>query len=138
MATTESTPDLLPIPADVAGGGVIVLLALFQTLVLGGGGTLSFVALLLVWPLIGGGVAAFFSTHPRQDRPVYGAVAGTFAALTATLLVFLSGLAGVWPSFVTAHVGVTLWPVTLVTLVGTTLAWTVFGYLGAAAAEKLV
>ena len=35
MATTESTPDLLPVPADVAGGGVIVLLALFQTLVLG-------------------------------------------------------------------------------------------------------
>ena len=93
--------------------------------------------MLIVWPLLGGGAAAFFSVRP-SDRPVDGAVAGTFAALTATLLVLLSGLAGAWPSFVTANVGVTLWPVTLATLVATTIAWTVFGYLGAAAADSVV
>jgi len=137
MVTTESTPRMLPIPADVAGGGVIVLLALFQTLVLGDGGLLAFAVLLVVWPLVGGAVAAFFSAR-HSDRPVDGAVAGTFAALTATLLVLLSGVAGAWPAFITTNVGVTLWPVTLATLVATTLAWTVFGYLGAAAADQAV
>lgn len=137
MATTESTPQSLPVPADVAGGGVIVLLALFQTLLLDGGGLLAFAALLVVWPLIGGAVAAFLSAR-QADRPVDGAVAGTFAALTATLLVLLSGFVGAWPAFVTSNVGVTLWPVTLATLVATTLAWTVFAYLGAAAADGAV
>lgn len=32
MATTESTPRPLPIPSDVAGGGLVVLLAVLQTL----------------------------------------------------------------------------------------------------------
>lgn len=137
MATTESTAQELPVPADVAGGGIIVLLALFQILVLDGGGLLAFAALLIVWPLIGGAVAAFLSSR-HEDRPVDGALAGTFAALTATLLVLLSGFAGAWPAFVTTNVGVTLWPVTLATLVATTLSWTVFAYLGAAAADGVV
>lgn len=128
---------MLPIPADVTGGGVIVLLALFQTLVVGGGGLAAFVALLVVWPLIGGAVAGFFSVRP-SDRSVDGAVAGTFAALTATILVLLAGFAGAWPAFITANLGVSLWPVTFATLVATTISWTVFGYAGAAAVDRAV
>ncbi|MFW5895896.1 MAG: hypothetical protein ACOCUA_00745 [archaeon] len=137
MATTESTPPQLPIPADVTGGGVIVLLALLQTLLLDGGGIVTFTALLVVWPLVGGAAAAFFSARP-SDRPVDGAVAGAFASLTVTLLVLLTGLAGAWPGFVTTNLGVSLWPVTFATLVGTSISWTVFGYLGAAAVDRAV
>lgn len=136
MATSESTAELLPIPSDVAGGGIVVVLALFQTLVVGSGSLPAFVALLVVWPLVGGAAAAFFSVR-AADRPVDGAVAGVFAALTTTVLVLLSGVAGAWPPFVTANVGVSLWPVTLATLAATTIAWTVFGYLGASVADRV-
>lgn len=137
MSTTESTPQLLPVPSDVAGGAVITLLALVQISLVSSGGALAFVFLLVVWPLLGGATAAFFSSRGR-DRTVDGAVAGAFAGLTATLLVLLSGFAGIWPAFITANVGVSLWPVTIATLVGATLPWTVFGYLGAVAAEEAV
>ncbi len=135
MATTESTSRLLPIPSDVAGGGLVVLLAILQTLALPSGGLAAFVALLVVWPLLGGAVAAFFSGDP-EDRAVDGAVAGAFASLTATVLVLLTGFVGAWPSFLTSNVGVSLWPVTFATLIATMLAWTVFGYLGALGVER--
>lgn len=136
MSTTQSTPQLLPIPSDVAGGAVITLLALVQVFAVSSGGALAFAVLLVLWPLAGGATAAFFSNKPR-DRAVDGAVAGAFAALTATVLVLLSGFAGVWPGFITSNIGVTLWPVTFATLVGSMLSWTVFGYLGGTLAEKL-
>lgn len=135
MSTTQSTPPLLPIPSDVAGGAVIALLALIQVVAVSSGGVLAFAVLLVLWPLAGGATAAFFSNQPR-DRAVKGAVAGVFGSLTATLLVLLSGFAGVWPGFVTANIGVSLWPVTFATLVGSMLAWTVFGYVGGALAEQ--
>lgn len=135
MSTTQSTPRLLPIPSDVAGGAVITLLALLQVFAVSSGGLLAFAVLLVLWPLVGGATAAFFAKQ-RHDRAVKGAVAGVFAALTATLLVLLSGFAGVWPGFVTSNIGVTLWPVTFATLVGSMLAWTVFGYLGGVLAEQ--
>lgn len=137
MSTTESTPAMLPVPSDVAGGALIALLALVQISLFSGGGAIAFVALLVVWPLLGGAVAGFYSMRSR-DQPVDGAVAGTFAGLTGTVLVLLSGFGGFWPAFITSNVGVSLWPVTLATLVATTLTWTVFGYLGAAAVEELV
>lgn len=135
MSTTESTPPLLPVPSDVAGGALITLLGLIQISLVSSGGAIAFVVLLVVWPLLGGATAAFFSTRSR-DQPVDGAVAGVFAGLTATVLILLSGFVGVWPAFVTANIGVSLWPVTIATLVATTLSWTVFGYLGGAAAEE--
>jgi hypothetical protein len=135
MSTTESTPPLLPVPSDVAGGALITFLALIQISLFSSGGAIAFIALLVVWPLLGGVTADFFSTRSR-DRPLDGAVAGVFGGLTASVLVLLSGLIGVWPAFITANIGVSLWPVTLATLVATTLSWTVFGYLGAATAEE--
>ncbi|GAB7095909.1 hypothetical protein JCM30237_30630 [Halolamina litorea] len=126
---------MLPIPSDVAGGGTIVLLTLLQTLVLGGSGLLAFGALLVVWPLVGGATAAFFSAR-SEARSVDGAVAGVFASLTVTVLVLLTGYVGAWPGFVTSNVGVSLWPVVFATLMGTMISWTVFGYLGAAVADR--
>lgn len=137
MSTTESTSPVLPVPSDVAGGAVIAALALIQISLVTSGGALAFVTLLVVWPLLGGATAGFFSTRSR-DQPVDGAVAGTFAGLTAAVLMLLLGFAGVWPAFITSNIGVSLWSVTLATLVATTLSWTVFGYLGAAGVEELV
>lgn len=137
MATTESSPQMLPLPADVAGGGLVALLAIVQSLAVPSGGFAGFAALLVVWPLLGGAAAGFFSTR-TENRAVDGAVAGVFASLTVTVLVLLTGFAGAWPAFVTSNVGVSLWPVTFTTLVGTMLAWTVFGYLGAVAADSAV
>lgn len=136
MSTSQSTPRLLPVPSDVAGGAVITLLTLLQVLAVSSGGALAFATLLVLWPLAGGAAAAFFSNRAK-DRAVDGAVAGVFAALTVTLLVLLSGFAGIWPGFVTANVGVTLWPVTFATLVATMLSWTVFGYLGGVLADNV-
>ena len=136
MSMSQSTPRLLPVSSDVAGGTVIALLALLQIALVSTGGLLAFAVLLVVWPLVGGATAAFFSGRAR-DRALDGAVAGTFAALAATLLVLLSGFAGAWPAFITANIGVSLWPVTFTTMIGATLSWTVFGYLGGTLAGKL-
>lgn len=135
MSTSQSTPEVLPVPADVAGGAVIALLALLQIALVSTGGLIAFAVLLVVWPLLGGATAAYFSRRSR-DRAVDGAVAGTFAALTATLLVLLSGFAGVWPAFITANIGVSLWTVTFATMIGATISWTVFGFFGGALAQK--
>jgi len=137
MATTRSSSRMLPIPSDVAGGGVVVLLAILQTLAVASGGVAAFAALLVVWPLLGGATAAFFSAR-SENRAVDGAVAGAFASLTATVLVLLTGFAGAWPAFLTSNVGVSLWPVAFATLVATMLTWTVFGYLGAVAVDRAV
>ena len=128
---------MLPIPSDVAGGGLVVLLAIVQTLAVASGGLAAFVALLVVWPLLGGATAAFFSADP-EDRTVDGTVAGAFASLTATLLVLVTGFVGAWPAFLTTNVGVSLWPVAFATLIATMLTWTVFGYLGAVGVDRAV
>lgn len=115
--------------ADVVGGGVIAVLGLLHVFGLQLGGTVGFVALLVGWPLVGGSVASRLSAR-REDAQVDGAVAGTFGALLVTLVVFLTGLAGAWPSFVVTNVGVSLWPVTFAMLATLTISWTVFGYVG--------
>jgi len=118
------------------GGGVLALLGLLHIYGLGLGGPVGFLALLVGWPLVAGSVASRLSVDP-SSREVNGAVAGVFGALTVTLIVLLTGLAGAWPAFVTSNLGVSLWPVTLATLVMLTLSWTVFGYAGGYLADRL-
>lgn len=117
---------------DVTGGAVVALLGLFHVFVLQVGGIGGFLALLVGWPLVGGLLAARLSpTEPR----VRSALAGTFGALVVTLVVFLTGLVGFWPTFVTANLGVSLWPTTFAVLLMLTVTWTVFGYAGGYLAE---
>lgn len=133
---TQPADPALPVSADVIGGGLLALLGAIHIFGLGLGGTVGFLALLVGWPLVAGSVAARLSTAAAA-REVNGALAGTFGALTVTVLVLLTGVAGAWPSFVTSNIGVSLWPVTFVTLVLLTLSWTVFGYVGGYVADRL-
>lgn len=124
----------LPASPDVLGGIVAALVGLLHVFVLQLGGLLGVALLLVVWPLIGGVVAGRLSTG--EDRHVDGALAGVFGALVTTLVVLLTGFAGVWPQFVTTTFGVSLWPVTFAVLLLLTVTWTVFGYAGSVLAGR--
>lgn len=118
---------------DVAGGAVVALLGLLHVFVLQVGGLGGFLALLVGWPLVGGVVAARLA--PAEAR-LRGALAGVFGALVVTLVVLLTGLVGLWSTFITANIGVSLWPVTFAVLLMLTVPWTVFGYTGGYLAER--
>lgn len=120
-------------PPDVAGGAVVAVLGLLHVFVLQVGGFGGFLALLVGWPLVGGMVA---SRLAKTDARLRAALAGTFGALVVTLVVLLTGLAGLWSTFLTANVGVSLWPVTFAVLLMLTVTWTVFGYAGGYLAER--
>lgn len=138
MATgaTNSTTNAVPLSPDVVGGLVIAVLGLIHVFGLQMGGTVGFAVLLIGWPLVGGSVAARLSPS-AAGREVNGALAGFFAALTVAIIVFLTGFAGVWPSFITENVGVALWPVSIVMLAMLSITWTVFGYAGGYLADRL-
>ncbi|WP_435126900.1 hypothetical protein [Halobaculum sp. D14] len=134
--TSRSRPDALPAPPDVIGGGVVALLGLLHVFVLQVGDVVGFAVLLVGWPLVGGSVADRLSTDEETGH-LRGALSGAFGALTVALVVLLTGLAGVWPTFITANIGVSVWPVTFAVLLMLLLSWTVFSYVGSHLAERL-
>ncbi|WP_156105711.1 hypothetical protein [Halobellus rufus] len=131
MATsvTHSESGGLRASPDVIGAAVITVLGLIHLFGLQVGGAVGYLVLLVGWPLVGGTVAARLA--PVGEERVVGAVAGAFAAFTTTAVVFVAGLFGVWSGFITGTFGVTLWPVTFALLLVLTIAWSVFGLVGA-------
>ncbi|WP_144903395.1 hypothetical protein [Halobellus captivus] len=131
MATnvTHSDSSGLKASPDVVGGAVITVLGLLHLFGLQVGGVVGYVVLLVGWPLIGGTVAARLS--PVGEERVAGVVAGAFAAITTALVVLVAGLFGAWSGFITGTFGVTLWPVVFGMLLVLTIAWSVFGLVGA-------
>lgn len=120
---------------DVIGATVGLVLGLLHLFVLQAGGT-ALVLLFVVWPLLGGMVGAYVeqtARRPARDLPVVGVLSGVFGAFAMAILVFLTGLAGVWSGFITSTFGVGLLPVTMVALMVFTITWAVFGYLGGTA-----
>ncbi|WP_336025100.1 hypothetical protein [Halobellus salinisoli] len=137
MATsvTHTESSGLQTAPDVVGAAVITVLGLLHLFGLQVGGVIGYLVLLIGWPLIGGTVAARLS--PVGDERVAGTVAGAFAAITTTLIVFLIGLFGAWSGFIIGTFGVTLWPVTFGMLLVLTIAWSVFGLVGADLSVRL-
>jgi len=122
----------VPVSADVAGGIVVAALGVLHLYVLQVGGLVGFLVLLAGWPLVGGTVAARLSA---SDERVSALLAGAFGALVTALVVLLTGIAGMWPGFVTANFGVTLWPVTFTVFLLLAITWTVFGYVAGYVSE---
>ena len=114
----------------VLGGLTSVVLALLQLFVVSLTGVLATVLLVVVWPALGGGLAATVVAERGDDPSLSGVLAGAYGALVLTLVVFLTGVAGVWTAGIHGTFGVALWPVTFATLVVTVIGWTVFGYAG--------
>jgi len=131
MATsvTHTESSGLKAAPDVVGAAVITVLGLIHLFGLQVGGGIGYLVLLVGWPLIGGTVAARLS--PIGEERVAGVVAGAFAAITTTVIVLLVGLFGAWSGFIIGTFGVTLWPVTFAMLLVLTIAWSVFGLVGA-------
>lgn len=117
---------------DVVGGLLASLLGVIHLFGLQLGGGIGFVLLLVGWPLVGGAVGARVerSRSGGRDWGTTSGLAGTFGALVVSLIVFLSGLSGVWSGFITTAFGNTFWPVVFAVLVVFTVSWTVFGYVG--------
>lgn len=135
MATTDSAVDgqleNLGWSGDVVGGALITVLGLVHLFGLQLGGGLGFALLLGVWPMLGGAVAARVARRRgSKDWGTASVVAGAFAAAVVTVVVFLTGVAGVWSGFLATAFGVTLWSTVFAVLVLLMLAWTVFGYVG--------
>jgi hypothetical protein len=135
MATTDSAVDgqleNLGWSGDVVGGALITVLGLLHLFGLQLGGWLGFVLLLGVWPMLGGAVAARVGRRRGgKDWGTASAVAGVFGAAAVTVVMFLTGVAGVWSGFVTTAFGVTLWSTVFAVFVLFMLTWTVFSYAG--------
>lgn len=119
---------------DVAGAVVLTLLGVLHLFLLELGGAIGTVLLLVVWPLVGGVVGAYVDHTQRPERsrdlPLTGAVVGAFAMVATVLVVFITGLAGVWSNFIFNTFGVELLPVTLGMAILFAIVWTVIGFLG--------
>lgn len=115
----------------MVGGAVMAILGLLHLFALQVGGFVGAVLLFLAWPVIGGAVATYVEDS-RGGTPdlTVGAVSGVFGALVVSVVVFLTGLAGLWSNFIVANIGVSLWPVFFAVLVAFTILWTVFGFVG--------
>jgi len=135
MATQDSAVDgqlaNLGWSGDVVGGALITVLGLVHLFGLQLGGGLGFALLLGAWPMLGGAIAARVGRRRGgKDWGTASAVAGVFAGAVVTVVVFLTGVAGVWSGFITTSFGVTLWPTVFAVFVLFMLSWTVFSYAG--------
>lgn len=142
MATTQSElMDRLSgqgWSGDLIGGAVTAVIGLVHVFGLQLGGTLGFLLLLVVWPVVGGAIGSRVERDRNgRDWGTTSALTGVFAALVVSLLVFLTGLASVWPGFITTTFGVTFWSVVFTVLVVFTICWTVFGYVGGFIEDQL-
>lgn len=135
MATTQnasSTGGLpLPVRGRTIGGIVVALLSLIHLFVLQLGGVAGWLLLLVIWPLVGGIVAAYLElgvTRP-SDLPIVGGIAGFTGAIITVLVIFLTGLAGAWSSFIFDSFGVELAPVVIAFAMIFIICWSAFGYV---------
>jgi len=115
--------------SSVVGGLVSLVLALIQLYFVSVGGLAGTLLLFVVWPLVGGIIAAAGIGGLVREQPLAGALAGTYGALVTSLVVLLTGAAGLWSSYITTTFGVSLWPVFFATTLLTVISWTVFGYV---------
>jgi len=142
MATSDSAVDGqledLGWSGDVVGGALITVLGLLHLFGLQLGGWLGFVLLLGLWPMLGGAVAARVGRRRGgKDWGTASAVAGVFAGAAVTVVVFLTGVAGIWSGFITTAFGVTLWSTVFAVFVLFMLTWTVSSYTGGFVEQKL-
>lgn len=139
MVTTHTDVDRPlggQVGSSVVGGLVAAVLGLLHLFVLGVGGWAGIGLLYVVWPIVGGIVAAVGLGGLTRERPLAGALAGTYGALIVSVLVLLTGAAGLWSPFVTSTFGVSLWPVFFTVSLVTLVTWTVFGYVGGWATDR--
>lgn len=124
---------------DVVGGAIVALLGLVHLFGLQFGGGLGFFLLLVVWPFLGGAIAARVERgRPTgRDWQTTSAVSGALGAVVTAVLVFLTGVAGVWSGFITTAFGSAFWAVVFAVLVLFTIAWTVFAYAGGFAESRI-
>jgi small-conductance mechanosensitive channel len=116
---------------DVLGGVILTVLGLLHLFGLEIGRLVGFILLLGVWPLVSGSVAAYWENRLRTDHwAITSSLTGVLAAVIVSVVVLLTGYVGVWSSFITQSIGVSLWPVTFTTLTVLTICWTVLGYIG--------
>lgn len=139
MVTTHTQRDRSAesgVNSSVVGGLVSAVLGLLHLYVLGVGDLVGVALLFVVWPLVGGIVAAVGVGGLVRERPLAGALAGTYGALVVSAVVLLTGAVGLWSSFITSSFGVSLWPVFFTVALVTLVAWTVFGYVGGYATNR--
>lgn len=122
--------------SSVVGGIVSAVLGLIHLYVLGVGGWAGVALLFVVWPIVGGIVAAVGVGGLVHERPLAGALAGTYGAVIVSVIVLLAGAAGVSSTFIVSNVGVALWPVFFATALVTLLTWTVFGFVAGYATAR--
>lgn len=141
MASTQTVRIDRYVPAAVsaavAGGLVSTVLALVHLFAVPLGGTVGLVVYLVVWPAVGGAVAAALEAERGREPKLSGVLAGGYGALVVTLLVLLTGLAGLWTPLIHTTFGVSLWPVVFAVLVLTTITWAVFGWASGYAVREL-
>ena len=139
MVTTHTQVDRptgLGMSSSVVGGVVSGALGLLHLYVFGVGGWAGIALMFVVWPLVGGILAAVGVGGLVRERPLAGALAGTYGAVIVSVVVLLAGAAGLWSSFITSSVGVSLWPVFFATALVTIITWTVFGYVAGYATDR--
>ena len=139
MVTTHTEygqPVVKGTSSSLVGGLVTAVLGLLHLFVLGVGGWAGVALLFVVWPLVGGIVAAVGVGGLARERPLAGALAGTYGAVFVSAVVLLSGAVGAWSSFITGAFGVGLWPVFFALTLVTLVTWTVFGYVGGYATDR--
>jgi len=124
------------VSSSVVGGLVSAVLALLHLYVVGVAGLAGVLLLFVVWPLVGGIVAAVGVGGLVRERPLAGALAGTYGAIVVSLVVLLTGAVGLWSSFITSYFGVSLWPVFFAFTLLSLVTWTVFGYVAGYATNR--
>jgi len=134
--TQQDRPTVTGANSSIVGGLVSAVLGLLHLYVLGVGGWAGVALLFVVWPIVGGIVAAVGVGGLIRERPLAGALAGTYGAVVVSVVVLLTGVVGAWSSFITSTFGVSLWPVFFTVALVTLITWTVFGYVGGYATNR--
>ena len=134
--TQQDRPAVTGANSSIVGGLVSAVLGLLHLYVLGVGGWAGVALLFVAWPIVGGIVAAVGVGGLVRERPLAGALAGTYGAVVVSVVVLLTGAVGAWSSFITSAFGVSLWPVFFTVALVTLITWTVFGYVGGYATNR--
>lgn len=119
---------------DIVGGVVLAILGVLHLFVFQLSGVGGLVLFLMVWPLVGGVVGTLVEEttdrKPARDPRVTAALSGVFGSFITVVLVFLTGVAGLWTAFIHSTFGTELLPVSLGALILLTISWTVLAFIG--------
>jgi hypothetical protein len=126
------------VSGPVVGGLASTVLALLHLFAVPLGGLAGLLLYLVVWPALGGAAATAVTARRDRDASVAGVLAGAYGAVVLSVLVLLTGVAGLWSALIHTTFGVVLWPVVFAVLVVTTLSWAIVGWASGTVTRQLL